>query len=176
MIRACCCVALMGALAVTVRAEEPRRQLENAPLTIHFEDAALSEVLAQFENEFGRRIKVTPPVRSSDRVSLRVVKQPLSAVLQQVLSPLGYKWSYGRSISSLGLDAAPELVITSLASGGFAERAGLRVGDVVASAGGFEVRSRSDLVTALERANGPVLLAVKRRGSEGVVELRVDAE
>ena len=53
---------------------------------------------------------------------------------------------------------------TALGSENPAKAAGLRLGDLIVSAGGREVRSNDDLTTAIQAANGRPLPVVYRRG------------
>lgn len=53
---------------------------------------------------------------------------------------------------------------TALGSENPAKAAGLRLGDLIVSAGGMEVRSNDDLTTAIQAANGRPLPVVYRRG------------
>lgn len=53
---------------------------------------------------------------------------------------------------------------TALGSENPAKAAGLRLGDLIVSAGGREVRSNDDLTTAIQAANGQPLPVVYRRG------------
>lgn len=61
---------------------------------------------------------------------------------------------------------------TALGSENPAKAAGLRLGDLIVSAGGREVRSNDDLTTAIQAANGrPLPVVYRRGGAQYTVEL-----
>jgi S1-C subfamily serine protease len=72
--------------------------------------------------------------------------------------------------SQLGAGAqADELVVTSVAEGGPADRAGIRPGDVIESVAGKPAHSAPDLASAVDGA--PVNLIVNRHGEHVILTL-----
>ncbi|MEM9147951.1 MAG: Do family serine endopeptidase [Pseudomonadota bacterium] len=65
------------------------------------------------------------------------------------------------------------VVVTSLQRGGPAERAGLRIGDVILRVGQSDVGSPRELDRALAEADDNALMLIHRRGSEIFVGLRL---
>ncbi|MEB3266715.1 MAG: trypsin-like peptidase domain-containing protein [Cyanobacteriota bacterium] len=72
-----------------------------------------------------------------------------------------------------GLRAQPGALVSSLAAGGPAERAGLRRGDVIVAAAGQPIKGPADLVTAVEKTGvgRPLNLTLRRGGSTLTVQV-----
>ena len=78
--------------------------------------------------------------------------------------------------ASLGIPMASKgLVVTSLAGGGPAERAGIQVGDVIERINGKPIISMPQAAAAIENAPGTVVLTLNRHGHYAMVRLPVPA-
>jgi S1-C subfamily serine protease len=70
------------------------------------------------------------------------------------------------------------VLVASVASDSAASRAGIRVGDVITSANGHTIASRSDLVRELRdvRTPGDVTLGIVRDKKESSLTAKIDAQ
>lgn len=133
-------------------------------ISVSFNDAALTEVIAEFENVVGRRISVSPPLTVAERVSVTLDNVPLSQVLDRLLTARGHTWQFqGADLESSGIDAHPQLVVERVSPDSIAARLGLREGDIIISINGQDVRSRVEASDALARLEMPRIEVLRRQ-------------
>jgi len=159
--------AVLAALALpaaTVRAQ--------GRVSVDFKDASLEEVLSELEEAVGRRVALSPELRSGERVSIKVHDQSMEDVLTKLLSPLGYHWTYQTAgLESQGIYAGSVLVVQAVKPGSPAARAGVKPGDIIRTVNGYAVANRVQASDAITRSRagaetGRARLGISRRATE----------
>lgn len=129
-------------------------------------------VVAINTHRLGDGVYLALPVDAGLRGRLTALargESPTRRLLGVGLAPPGAAQAMRRAV---GLPEREGLLVRALEDGGLAERAGLRVGDLIVGAGGQPVTTTDDLHGALDAAEGSLALAVVR----GVDELEFTVE
>jgi S1-C subfamily serine protease len=167
----------LAILLIPAFSQLPAAEVE-AGVTITFNDAALSEVILALEEAAGRRIIVTPAVRTDETITTSNVmrSKSLDAMLNKILTPRGYTWSYGSpvTLASVGIAGRPLIVVDSVVPGSVADRAGVRSGDLIRSINRFKVSSRIEASDLLAKFPEP-RVEILRPGIEATIELTLNS-
>lgn len=133
-------------------------------------------------NNFGRPLRVQPPDLSGLKENLRNLRVFAGDMPRISVSTSYTQWGIRADDMTsqlrefFGVDREKGVLVASVESGSAAEKAGVKAGDVIISAGGSTVRSPSDFSRDAQRAGNSLTLRIVRDKNERELTVNRDSD